>query len=87
MEIDIVTDELKESIKPARRNSIYGTTGRVFLMATAHSYGCELDSSGRLIDKDGRVLPKADPLYEQIISRAQTQAETESSIGEEILNG
>lgn len=87
MKIDIVTDELRETIKQARRDSIYGAHGKVFLMATADSYGYELESSGKLIDRDGRVLLKADPLYKQIISIAQRQAEIESNIGEELLNG
>ena len=86
MKIDIVTDDLRKSIKQARKDSIHSDSGRVFLRATADSYGYELDSSGRLIDIDGRVLPKADPLYAQIISTAQRQAEAESSIGRRILN-
>ena len=86
MEIDIVTDGLRETIKQARRDSVYGTSGRVFLIATADSYGYEVDSSGRLIDRDGRVLPKADPLYDTIIATAQRQAESESGIGRGILN-
>ena len=87
MEIDIVTDGLRETIRQSRRDSIYGASGRVFLMATADSYGYELNSSGKLIDRDGRVLPKADPLYKTIIETAQRQAEIESGIGREILDG
>ena len=68
----------------SRRDSIYGPTGRIFLLATADAYGYNLSESGKIVDDDDEVLPEDPTDYIAIISKAQEQAEVESHIGRDM---
>lgn len=81
---DALKDKLNESFKEARKASIYGNEGRVFLVATADAYGYDVDAEGRIIDGKGKVLDSRSEDYKSIISKAQAQAMNESSIGRDL---
>ena len=68
----------------SRRYSIYTSSGRIFLLATADAYGYTLDANGKIVDDDGEALPEDHPDYISIIRKAQEQAEVESHIGSDM---
>lgn len=77
--------ELSVPLKEARKMSIYGDEGRVFLIATADFYGYDVDREGNILLKNGSKMTSKHPDYEAIIQSAMKQAANESSIGRDIF--
>ena len=70
---------------PMRKASIFTSSGRQFLVATAHSYGYEVDGNGIILDKQGKPLTKNNEDYKSIIIRAQKDAVAKSKDGGDLL--
>ena len=70
--------------KAARQRSIFMPQGRIFLFATAHSYGYDVDEKYNIVDSDGNILPVDHEDYQAIVKMAQAQATTESHLGSDM---
>jgi hypothetical protein len=81
----VLGEHMRPLVTAMRKASVFGEGGRTFLVANAHAYGYEVDGSGNIIDKNGKVLSKDHEDYQSIIIRAQKQATTQSKEGEELL--
>ena len=71
-------------LKEARRMSIYGNEGRIFLIAAADSYGYDIDQEGNILLKNGAKMDSKHPDYISIIESAKKQAGNESSVGRDL---
>ena len=80
---DTIKKRLSESFREARKASIYGDEGRVFLIAAADAYGYEINANGDIVDAKGKVLDSRSDDHKAIIQAAQKQAMNESQIGRE----
>ena len=78
---DDILKLLTVPLKEARKMSIYGKEGRVFLIATADSYGYDVDREGNILLENGSKMTSKHPDYESIIESAMKQAANESPIG------
>lgn len=79
-------EAMRPQIMALRRQSIWQDEGRIFLFASATSYGCTLSGNDRILDEQGHALPKGSERYESIVLRAEWQAQVGSPIGREFLN-
>tara|TARA_R110002096_G_scaffold239347_1_gene431084 strand:+ start:71 stop:325 length:255 start_codon:yes stop_codon:yes gene_type:complete len=70
-------------LKEARRMSIYGNEGRIFLVAAAFP-DYEIDQEGNILLKNGAKMPSNHPDYISIIEDAKKQAGNESSVGRDL---
>ena len=70
--------------KAARERSIFYPAGRIFFIATAHSYGYDVDEDYNLIDEEGDILSSDHEDYHAIVKMAQVQAMTESHLGSDM---
>lgn len=71
-------------VKEARARSIFSPLGKIFLIATAHSYGYDVDEDYNLLDDEGNILPSNHEDYRSIVKMAQAQATTESHLGSDM---
>ena len=81
---DAILKQLAVPLREARKMSIYGKEGRIFLIASADSYGYEVDRTGNILLKNGSKMPMNHPDYQNIIDNAMKQAANESSIGRDL---
>lgn len=70
--------------KAARERSIFYPIGRIFFIATAHSYGYDVDEEYNLIDEEGNILPSNHEDYTNVINMASMQAAAESHLGSDM---
>tara|TARA_R110002110_G_scaffold229585_5_gene445104 strand:- start:3131 stop:3388 length:258 start_codon:yes stop_codon:yes gene_type:complete len=78
---DAILKLLEVPLREARKMSIYGKEGRIFLIATADSYGYDVDQQGNILLKNGSKMPLRHPDYNSIIESAMKQASNESPVG------
>ena len=76
---------MTEHIRLMREHSIFMPQGRIFLIATAHSYGYDVDEKYNIVDSDGNILPVDHEDYHSIVRMARSQASAESHIGSDML--
>ena len=78
----------KKLLLEARENSIWSSSGLVFLKACAEypPYNHQVDANGNILDTKGRMLSKTNPEeYKTIIDLAKQQARQESHLFKDVL--
>lgn len=81
---DAILKQLAVPLREARKMSIYGKEGRIFLIATADAMGYDVDRDGNILLKNGSKMDSKHPDYDSIIQSAMKQAANESPIGRDI---
>ena len=75
----------REPIMLARKLSVHTDKGRIFLLASAHAYGYEVDENCVVMSIDGKVLDKTHEDYISLTMRAERHAQVDSDIGADVL--
>jgi len=81
----VLGKHMKPLVMAMRKASIFTSSGRQFLVATAHAYGYEVDENNIILDKQGKPLTEKNEDYKSIIIRAQIDAAAKSKDGGNLL--
>jgi len=74
IDMDALMKRLESAFSKMREASIDGKEGRIYLVASAHAYGYEVDEENNILLKDGSVMTSKHSDFSTIREKAMQDA-------------